>query len=101
MCCGLLQAWLSGELILRCERQGLATLPMQLFSKTTVQQLILTGNALKELPPLIRHLQQLRVLKLGHNQLRGLPEELCLLGDLKHLELQGNDLQLVPANLCR
>lgn len=82
------QAWLSGELILRGERQGLEHLPDELWHKVTAQQLILTGNRLAELPPDIGRLTQLRQLLLGGNQLQHLPEQLCDLQRLERLELQ-------------
>lgn len=96
-----LQAWLAGELIVRCERGGLTCLPAQLFFKTTVRQLILSHNALNSIPQDIQLLKLLQVLKLGHNQLREVPEELCHLEHLEKLELQNNLLESVPRGLCR
>lgn len=94
--------WLAGELIIRCEHQGLTSLPPQLFLKTTVRKLILTGNQLVSLPPeLFQQLRELRELGLGHNQLTYLPEEVQLLQNLETLDVQHNQLKLVPASLYK
>jgi Leucine-rich repeat (LRR) protein len=97
----VLQLWLAGELIVRCEHQGLTALPPQLWLKTTLRTLVLTGNALACLPPDIQLLKELRELHLGHNQLVQLPDEVCLLSQLQHLDVQHNQLTEVPAGLCR
>lgn len=86
---------------MRCENQGLTSLPPQLWLKTTLRTLVLTGNALACLPPDIQLLKELRELHLGHNQLAQLPDELCLLSQLQHLDVQHNQLTEVPAGLCR
>ncbi len=95
-----IQTWLAGELILRCERQGLTQLPQQLWYKATVRQLILSGNALTSIPSDIGALKELRLLRLEHNLLEQLPEEVACLEHLETLELQHNQLQAVPAGLC-
>uniref|UniRef100_A0A383V5A4 Uncharacterized protein n=1 Tax=Tetradesmus obliquus TaxID=3088 RepID=A0A383V5A4_TETOB len=95
------KVWLAGELIVRCENQGLTSLPPQLWLKTTLRTLVLTDNALACLPPDIQLLKELRELHLGHNQLAQLPDEICLLSQLQHLDVQHNQLTEVPAGLCR
>jgi Leucine-rich repeat (LRR) protein len=96
-----MQVWLAGELIVRCEHQGLTSLPPQLWLKTTLRTLVLTGNALACLPPDIQLLKELRELHLGHNQLVQLPDEVCLLSQLQQLDVQHNQLTEVPTGLCR
>lgn len=87
---------------MRCEHQGITSLPPQLLLKATVRQLILTGNELDSLPPeLFSSLRELRQLRVGHNKLRHLPAEVQLLPHLQHLDLQHNQLQDVPAALCK
>jgi hypothetical protein len=94
--------WLAGELIIRCEHQGLTSLPPQLFLKTTVRKLILTDNHLVSVPPeLFQHLKELRELGLGHNQLTYLPEEVQLLQNLETLDVQHNQLKIVPASMYK
>jgi hypothetical protein len=94
------QVWLAGELIVRCEHQELTTLPPQLWLKTTLRTLVLTGNALARLPPDIQQLKELRELHLGNNQLVQLPDEVCSLSQLQQLAVQHNQLTEVPAALC-
>lgn len=97
-----MQVWLAGELIIRCERQCLATLPQQLFLKTTVRKLVLTGNQLDSLPvELFQQLRELRELRVGYNRITYLPEEVQQLQPLEVLDLQHNQLKLVPASLYR
>lgn len=96
-----MQVWLAGEIIVRCEHQGLSTLPPQLWLKAALRKLLLTGNALTCLPQDIQRLKELRELHVGHNQLVQLPEEVCLLSQLQYLDAQHNQLTTVPAALCR
>ncbi|KAF6266739.1 hypothetical protein COO60DRAFT_11150 [Scenedesmus sp. NREL 46B-D3] len=95
------KVWLAGEIIVRCEHQGLSTLPPQLWLKAALRKLLLTGNALTCLPQDIQRLKELRELHVGHNQLVQLPEEVCLLSQLQYLDAQHNQLTTVPAALCR
>lgn len=97
-----LQVWLAGELIIRCEHQCLSVLPAQLFLKTTVRKLVLTGNQLDSLPvELFQQLRELRELRVGYNRLTYLPEEVQQLQHLETLDLQHNQLKLVPASLYK
>lgn len=94
--------WLAGELIVHRERQHLTALPPQLFLKTTLRKLVLTGNDLDSLPvEIFQQLKDLRELRAGYNRITYLPEQVHQLPHLEHLDLQHNRLKLVPASLYR
>ena len=62
---------------------------------TTVQELDLNGNNLKDLPPSLYKLSGLRVLDLSNNKLSKLSiENLQKLTELKRLDISGNPLSI-------
>jgi Leucine-rich repeat (LRR) protein len=62
---------------------------------TTVQELDLHGNNLKDLPPSLYKLSELRVLNLSNNKLSNLSiENLQRLKNLEKLDISGNPLSI-------
>jgi Leucine-rich repeat (LRR) protein len=66
----------------------------------SVTWLILTDNALSELPPSIGRLRGLRKCMLAGNRLRALPGEMAACTQLELLRVAANELQEIPAS-CR
>ncbi|XP_041062222.1 leucine-rich repeat-containing protein 47 [Carcharodon carcharias] len=90
------------ELVLRGreleERVGAGGLDPGLWRLPLLQHLEL-GAGLRQLPPEVGGLAQLRSLVLRSNRLQALPPQLGLLRALHSLDLSGNCLQALPAEL--
>lgn len=80
----------------------LATLPMDIFSRTDLTHLDLSNNLLTDAPPSqIGQLQNLISLDVSHNALTGLPAELGQLRKLEVLDVSNNQLTGLPMELGR
>lgn len=80
-------------------RNLLTSLPLELYSLSSLKVLNLDNNRLAALPPGISGLQRLDTLSVSGNVLRELPEELGQLGGLKTLHAAGNRLEALPGSL--
>lgn len=80
--------------------RGLTAIPSDVFSRTDLETLNLSNNALTGAPQAeIRHLQNLKVLNLSANNLTGLPAELGQLRKLEILDASNNRLTGLPLEL--
>lgn len=80
--------------------EGLVTVPTGTFSRTDIEVLDLSKNALTgALPAEVRHLINLRILDLSHNQFTGVPAEIGQLSKLEVLDLSYNKLTGLPYEL--
>lgn len=80
--------------------RGLTKIPSDVFSRTDLEALDLSGNALEGAPQAeIRHLQNLKTLDLSGNNLTGLPAELGQLKNLETLNVSNNELTGLPLEL--
>ncbi|MBU2613001.1 leucine-rich repeat domain-containing protein, partial [Patescibacteria group bacterium] len=80
--------------------RGLTSIPSDVFSRTDLEHLDLSGNRLTGAPQAeIRHLQNLKTLDLSGNQLTGLPAELGQLRKLETLNVSNNQLTGLPNEL--
>ncbi|KAG2436697.1 hypothetical protein HXX76_006225 [Chlamydomonas incerta] len=64
-----------------------------------LQALVLQGNAIAELPPLVSKLTELKALVLQSNQLSVLPDQLCGCVGLRLLDLSHNALRALPSGI--
>jgi len=80
--------------------RGLAKVPADVFSKTYLEELDLSGNQLTgAMPAEIRFLQNLRILNLSGNRMTGVPAEVGQLSKLEVLDLANNQLTGLPYEL--
>lgn len=80
--------------------QGLEKVPSDIFKRTNLESLDLSGNNLTgAIPAEIRFLKNLRVLDLSGNQMTGLPAELGQLNRLEVLDVSDNALTGLPLEL--
>lgn len=80
--------------------RGLTSIPMDVFSRTDLQQLDLSNNRLTGAPQSqIGQLKNLKSLDLSGNQLTGLPAELGQLNKLETLNVANNKLTGLPNEL--
>jgi Leucine-rich repeat (LRR) protein len=80
--------------------RGLTAIPADVFSRTGLERLDLSGNRLTGAPQAeIRHLQKLKFLDLSGNRLTGLPAELGQLKNLEILDVSNNQLTGLPLEL--
>ena len=84
---------------LDCGGQGLRALAPAIFRYQFLTRLVLTHNALDQLPGAIGQLKHLEHLDLSHNRLVDLPEEIGMLSNLKTLWLFTNQLTSLPDQL--
>jgi Leucine-rich repeat (LRR) protein len=80
-------------------RQHLKELPDSLFLLVQLEELILAGNQLDQLSPMIGRLKNLRILELSNNRLHGLPPEIGKLTQLTHLFLNRNRIEALPPEI--
>lgn len=86
--------------VLDLSNRGLTKVPADVFSKTGIEELNLTGNQLTgALPGEIRFLSNLRVLNVSNNQMTGVPAEVGQLSKLEVLDLSNNQLTGLPYEL--
>ena len=80
--------------------QGLTKVSQDVFTKTNLEVLDVSGNNLTgALPAEIRNLQKLRVLDASDNQMTGVPAEVGQLQNLEVLDLSNNQLTGLPYEL--
>lgn len=80
--------------------RGLTAIPMDIFSRTELSKLDLSGNRLTGAPPSqIKQLKNLTELNLSNNSLTGLPAELGQLNKLEILDVSNNRLTGLPMEL--
>lgn len=80
--------------------QGLAQVSQEVFKKTNLEELDVSGNNLTgALPAEIRHLQKLKILNASNNQMTGVPAEVGQLTNLSVLDLSNNQLTGLPYEL--
>jgi len=80
--------------------QGLTSVPKDIFDRTGLVELDLSGNRLTgALPAEIRHLQALRILDASDNDMTGVPAEIGQLKELRRLDLANNRLTGLPHEL--
>jgi Leucine-rich repeat (LRR) protein len=81
--------------------QNLDKVPANVFSRRDLDELDLSYNKLTgAIPAEIRHLSNLKVLKLDHNQMTGVPAEVGQLSKLENLDLSYNKLTGLPQELA-
>ncbi len=73
----------------------LESIPDYVFDQVAPEELILSGNAIRHIPPEIGKLTQLRILDLRDNQIQRIPEEIGNLPQLLELDLSGNQLSFL------
>lgn len=79
---------------------GLKKVPMDVFSKTSLESLDVSNNQLEgSLQAEIRHLQNLKVLDLSNNNFSGVPAEIGQLQKLEVLNLSNNKITGLPNEL--
>mmetsp|Transcript_75218 Transcript_75218/g.193960 ORF Transcript_75218/g.193960 Transcript_75218/m.193960 type:complete len:283 (-) Transcript_75218:239-1087(-) len=66
---------------------------------STLEELNLSRNGLKELPASLGQLTALKSLELGHNELQELPKALAGLTKLQHLDAEGNKISSVSSEV--
>lgn len=90
----------SADTMLDLSGQGLTRVPPDVFEKTGLVELNLSGNRLTgAIPAEIRLLTALRVLDLSGNGMTGLPAEVGQLRELRTLDLSNNRLTGLPMEL--
>lgn len=63
-----------------------------------LEELIISENAIEELPLTIANMSALRVLKLQNNRLRTLPQNIADVVTLEEIDCSNNkDLEIIPA----
>ncbi len=80
--------------------RGLTKVPADIFVRTDLEELDLSGNALIDsLPSQLGHLTKLKVLNVSGNQMTGLPAEVGQLSDLEVLNVSNNKLTGLPMEI--
>ncbi len=82
-------------------RKRLRKLPPELFTLTSLQELILNRNKLKTVPPEIIELKNLQHLSVSRNKLSAFPKVICNLRSLRKLDLSSNEIQKIPDEIHR
>lgn len=79
---------------------GLKKVPMDVFSKVSLESLDVSNNQLEgSLQAEIRHLQKLKILDLSNNKFSGVPAEIGQLQNLEVLNLSNNQITGLPYEL--
>ncbi|HEX4799436.1 MAG TPA: leucine-rich repeat domain-containing protein [Candidatus Paceibacterota bacterium] len=87
---------------LNLSNSGLTTVPKNVFDKTDLVSLNLSGNKLTgALPAEVRHLRNLQELNLSNNNFTGIPAEVGQLAQLRILNVSHNNLTGLPHELAQ
>ena len=76
------------------------SIPLEIFSLSNLEYLVLTHNKFQDLPSEIGQLKNLKELTLKNNEITFLPKEIGKLESLKILNLKKNKLTTVPDELA-
>jgi len=91
----------SGATVLDLSNQGLDKLPMDIFNRTDLTVLDVSGNRLTgALPSQIGNLKKLQVLDASNNQMTGIPAEIGRLTDLQTINYANNGITGLPNELA-
>ncbi|GFU46208.1 leucine-rich repeat-containing protein 58 [Trichonephila clavipes] len=88
-------------LVVRNNLLGDLSLPKKLSTLEQLQELNLSGNLFRTIPPEIVDVPNLKSLHMGGNQLEELPRDIWKLQKLEVLYLGGNRLRDIPAEMGR
>jgi Leucine-rich repeat (LRR) protein len=81
--------------------QGLTKLPNYVFSRTDLEELVISNNRITgALQGEIRNLKNLRILRAGNNQMTGVAAEIGQLQNLEILDLSNNKITGLPNELA-
>jgi hypothetical protein len=75
-------------------------IPNSIGHLTSLQELCLHSNRLKELPETLSNLEELESLYLGENRVQFLPAGIGCLKQLTEMDLSGCELKLLPDSIC-
>ncbi|KAI8489388.1 hypothetical protein Bbelb_328310 [Branchiostoma belcheri] len=90
----------NGLLFLDLSKQGLTSIPEEVFDLTDLQSLDVSNNELTSIPEAIGRLQKLERLGADGNKLTSLPQAIGSLQELTHLYIYDNQLTEVPPGVC-
>lgn len=82
-------------------RSRIRKIPLELFTLTTLQELILDRNKIKTIPSEIVQLENLQHLSVSRNRLTTFPPVLCNLRALVRLDLSSNEVDRIPDEIHR
>jgi Leucine-rich repeat (LRR) protein len=82
---------------LNLSKQGMHSIPDNVFKLINLQELNLSRNKIQNVPVEITNLKNLQILNLSDNQLKTLPSETGGLTNLKYLYLKRNKIEVLPA----
>jgi Leucine-rich repeat (LRR) protein len=89
----------SGQEDLNLSFENIREIPPEIGTCTQLRKLYLTGNKLQTVPQEISLCASLEKLSLDQNQITSLPSGVCDLANLRILHLDGNDLPFLPTNI--
>ncbi len=81
------------------KKQKLKEFPPQLFRLTNLKDLDLSSNKIREIPKEISLLAHLEVFNASNNYINQLPQEMGDLIYLRRLDLSRNDLEILPSSI--
>ena len=87
--------------VLDLSNQGLTKLPMDIFDRTDITELNVSGNKLTgALPSQIQRLSKLRKLDASNNLMTGIPAEIGQLSDLEYINFANNGITGLPNEIA-
>ena len=87
-------------LTLNLKHKGFRSIPKTLLDNVEVEQLVLSENHIAFVPPWLRLMQNLKVLKLESNQIKRIDPQALDLPALQYLDLRLNKLQRLPQTIA-
>lgn len=85
--------------ILVLKKDGLTSIPKEVFYMTNLEELYLEKNSIVKIPKEIGQLKKLRILDLDQNKIDSVPAEIGLLTELIELDLDQNRLVYLPPEI--